>query len=310
MSPPDQPNSQVDAPATGLRAAVSRHKALLLAGGAGVMALGFVFWRELALLTFLVLGSLPNQIGRLIVRSDTRFHDTRAWERQEPVEANRVNPLLVLSTRMAPGNGQAFLVTQYLKDALDDSEPTDDSLIRRRDVYSYDPARKRLESVPDELWDGASSEILVCTNLRDDLSRWKVVFHPSEGAVTVNHRRLELAGAKPIAAAVAPNRRLVAVVSAAQGMGGFSWPGLGGSPAGSGQHFHQVFALDDANGFGPPVPPLGPPVRLPSWSYQLSGVVPDVCWSADESHVIYARRFSGMAIVAVDPDSELSRRHR
>lgn len=143
-------------------------------------------------------------------------------------------------------------------------------------VYRYDVKAQRLHVVSSHVWDGDSTDIMICHKQRSLLYPGPFEHDLTQHILHFHDKQVPAAAATVLNSAVSPNREYAAVLS---GEGKFKRGGFMpfGDPVISGKRFHQVFRMADAV-------PVGEPVMLQGTT-ERNDVRP--CWSPDGRFVVY-----------------------
>lgn len=157
---------------------------------------------------------------------------------------------------------------------------------RSQTIYKYDPAAQILTRVNSFRWTRAGTAIAECGKESYPASS-AMRIDTSSHQLFAGNRAVPTAGRTALKLTAAPSGRWVAVLSASGSPATSLLPFSGGSVA-SGEYYHQVMSLPEANSFNPAM-------RLPL-QHKLDSLIP--CWSSDEQYVVYYQvTFNYLSIV-------------
>jgi hypothetical protein len=184
-----------------------------------------------------------------------------------------------LELRSDPGGAALLLRHRSTAERLreDYRGPAADSAPREPGVvYRYDAASARLERADPEAWSRAAGDVVDC-NLAAASPTDPFVLDARERTLRWRDRPVRFSGRIALAAVAAPDGTRVAVLSADGPSRGSVSPASGRAGA-AGQHYHEVFRMQDAAAEG-----RARPLPLSSETVALAP-----CWSSDGRYVIYA----------------------
>jgi hypothetical protein len=145
---------------------------------------------------------------------------------------------------------------------------------RHRVVYEYDPKAKSLRKVPDLTWDAVAGPIAECFSQPQQFpERIKVTGEK----LFFGNREVSIKGAVLISSAFSPSGQYVAILSADGPRKGSLLPFLGGGQNSGGQHYHQLFSVDNGE-------PISAVLKL---QFTTEKEAYPACWSSDEKYVFY-----------------------